>query len=101
MNRYDETLSNALDLAKLQQHNLAVGMEVRVTERMNESNNPKARKYRTCQGPIIAINDRMVTVQTEHKPESWLLVDMVGTGRVDVRAVEKRKPAAYRCAGLE
>lgn len=86
MNRYDETLSHALDVASLRRHDLAVGMEVVVREQLTASNNPKARKYRTCQGPIIAINDRMVTVQTEHKPESWLLVDMVGTGRVEVRA---------------
>ena len=87
MNRYDETLSHALDVASLQHHDLAVGMEVVVREQLTANKNPKARKYRTCQGPIIAINDRMVTVQTEHKPESWLLVDMVGTGRVQVRAV--------------
>lgn len=86
MNRYDETLSHALDVASLRRHDLAVGMEVVVREQLTASNNHKARKYRTCQGPIIAINDRMVTVQTEHKPESWLLVDMVGTGRVEVRA---------------
>ncbi len=88
MSRYIEKLEGALEIAKLKEHGLKLGMNIRIDELVNEKcPNPKAAKKHTYHGEVVAINDRIFTIREAKfgKMESFHLVDLIGTGKLEVR----------------
>lgn len=88
MSRDAEKMAGALEVVHLRAHGLEIGMNVEISERIAEmSCNPKVKKRRTTAGEIVAINDRIFTIREAEfgKMESFLLVDLIGTKRVELR----------------